>query len=291
MKDKERILEYEEIVLTSRNERRPYSFDLRCYQGGGKKPLILFAPGLKTFKDWGPFNLVANTFAEAGFAFAKLNFSFNGVTKASPDVLIDKEAFGRNTLSMELNDLDQVIDCLLDEKQNPLAHEIDKDRLYLIGHSRGGALAIIKTREDPRVKGVVTWASLCDFEKMWWWFTLLLWRIRGVYYEWDQWHHQYLPMYYVLAEDYYMNKKRLHLPSATKELQVPALFMHAKNDPILPVSSCTGLCSNKPDAEYYVLEEGEHLFGMKHPYTEEMLPTPLQTLVDKSIAFIQKHCR
>ena len=43
------------------------------------KNLIIFCHGFKGFKDWGPWNLVAEHFAKAGFFFIKFNFSHNFV--------------------------------------------------------------------------------------------------------------------------------------------------------------------------------------------------------------------
>jgi predicted alpha/beta-hydrolase family hydrolase len=38
-------------------------------------PLVIFAHGIRGFKDWGAHNLVARYFAENGFRFLKFNFS------------------------------------------------------------------------------------------------------------------------------------------------------------------------------------------------------------------------
>src|SRR3989337_282770 len=87
------------------------------------KPIIIFSHGFKGFKDWGHFNLLAQTFAEQNFVFVKFNFSYNGTTKENPFDFADLEAFGNNNYTIELDDLGKVIDWVLSTEI--LAKEID----------------------------------------------------------------------------------------------------------------------------------------------------------------------
>ena len=43
--------------------------------------------------------------------------------------------------------------------------EIDINNIILIGHSRGGAIAILKASEDARIKKLITWAAVCDLNR------------------------------------------------------------------------------------------------------------------------------
>lgn len=47
-------------------------------------------------------------------------------------------------------DLGCVIDFIVSTEN--LAEEIDSDKLFLIGHSRGGAITLLKVAEDSRIK-------------------------------------------------------------------------------------------------------------------------------------------
>src|ERR1700712_3225379 len=75
-----------------------------------KAPLVIFAHGFKGFKDWGAHNLVARYLAENGFKFLKFIFSQNGTTTDNPLEFKDLIAFSDNTFSIELADLNAVID-------------------------------------------------------------------------------------------------------------------------------------------------------------------------------------
>ena len=137
-------------LIISGSQNKSISIDFSYKSSLLKKPLIIFIHGFKGFKDWGHFNAVASYFAERDFVFAKFNFSHNGTTLKRPLDFDDLEAFGNNNYIFELNDLDTVLNALLIDKQ--LNNEIDTEQVYLIGHSRGGAIGIIKTSEDSRIK-------------------------------------------------------------------------------------------------------------------------------------------
>ena len=76
----------------------------------------------------------------------------------------DLEAFAENNYTKELDDIESILDHILDDN-NPFSSEIDKDNLTLIGHSRGGGIAILKSSEDSRIKKLITLASVSNFGK------------------------------------------------------------------------------------------------------------------------------
>ncbi|GAB3819185.1 hypothetical protein GCM10028895_17270 [Pontibacter rugosus] len=91
---------------------RPFTADASYQPNGKAKPVVLFAHGFKGFKDWGHFNLLAKYFAERGFVFLKFNFAYNGTTVEDHSDMHDMEAFGQNNFSMELDDMQALIDLL-----------------------------------------------------------------------------------------------------------------------------------------------------------------------------------
>lgn len=133
------------------SDGKPMSTDLTLLHNGTKKPLIIYAHGFNGFKDWANFNLIAQQFAEAGFVFVKFNFSHNGTTPDHPEEFVDLEAYGNNNYTIQLDELGNVLDWCLDERHH-YAEEIDLNRVYLLGHSLGGGLVILKAAEDDRVK-------------------------------------------------------------------------------------------------------------------------------------------
>lgn len=268
-----------DYVLTSHTGRK-FSGDVRFQEDGKKKPIILFIHGFKGFKDWGHFNLIANFFAENGFVYAKLNFSHNGTTLEYPVDFADLEAFGRNTFSKELDDIDVMIDHLLSEKSNIPDGELDHDRLFLMGHSRGGGVALLKTAEDKRVKKVATLAAIHDLEKRWPTSFIQEWKEKGVQYVYNGRTQQNMPLYYDLVEDFYANPSRFNIPENVKNIQVPMLLTHGTEDETLPVDMVHALASLNPLAQKYVVEGANHVFGASHPYTENILPEHTKMVVE-----------
>ncbi|MGH7656725.1 MAG: alpha/beta hydrolase family protein, partial [Gemmatimonadales bacterium] len=118
------------------------------------RPAIIIVHGFKGFKDWGMFPPLASRAARAGFTSVSFNMSGSGVDDAGDFTLGDR--FVRNTYSRERADLTEVVDALLAGRLGvPPPTSIG-----LIGHSRGGGLAILHTADDRRIAALVTWAAI-----------------------------------------------------------------------------------------------------------------------------------
>ena len=154
------------------------------------KKIVIFCHGFKGFKDWGCFNLVADYFANNNFVFIKFNFSHNGTSSSDMLNFVDLDAFGNNNFSKELDDLGFVIDWVF---SSSIFNNLD---ITLIGHSRGGGISMLKTREDDRIKKVVTWASPSNFMKSIHEDKINIWKEKGVAYIYNSRTKQNMPLYY-----------------------------------------------------------------------------------------------
>ena len=143
--------------------KKSISTDLYFNQTNKQKPLVIFCHGYKGYKDWGAFDLMSSNFLKAGLALLKFNFSHNGCTPDQPIDFPDLDAFGNNNYTKELDDLESIINWICTTTK--FKNEIDTNNISLIGHSRGGAIAIIKAAEDSRIKKLVTWAAVCDLNR------------------------------------------------------------------------------------------------------------------------------
>ena len=271
------------LLLHSRHSR-PFTADLCRLPSGPPKPLVVFVHGFKGFKDWGHFPLLSHYFAEAGFAFAKLNLSHNGTTPARPLEMADPEAFGRNNISTELDDLDVLINYF-HEHSHP---ELDLQNLFLMGHSRGGGSAVLKAAEDSRVKGLATWAAISDLASRWPIAERAAWKETGVQYVLNTRTGQQLPMYYQLVEDYEHNAQRLHIRAAAARLKQPWLIVHGAEDESVNVQEAHALKAAAPAARLEILEGVNHSFGGQHPYLQAELPQAARTAADLTISFFRE---
>ena len=271
------------IVINGKHEKS-ILIDLFFEESNTKNPIIIFCHGYKGFKDWGAWNLMANTFAKAGFCFVKFNFSHNGGTIDQPIDFPDLEAFGNNNYTKELDDLQSVIDWVFTKPNIG-----DINNISLIGHSRGGGIVSIKAEEDPRINKVISLASICDFGKR----TstigdLQQWEKDGVKYVLNGRTKQQMPHYYQFYTNYIENENRLSIKRAVSNLKMPHLIIHGNADTSILVEEANNLHSWSPNSQLEIIESANHVFGAHHPWNDDNLPEHLKTVTNKIITFLRK---
>jgi len=275
------------IELTSIHNKRKFVADASLIHDGVAKPMIIFNHGFKGFKDWGPFNLVAEKFAKKDFVFIKMNFSHNGTTIENPSDFADLEAFALNNFCIELDDTGILIDYLFSDN-SPIPHEeIDLSRLYMVGHSRGGAHVILKANEDPRIKAVTTWAAVNNLET---WHSkeqIDQWKNVGRIFIHNSRTNQDMPLDFQLVENFIENMDRLQVPEAVKKLQIPMLAIHGSDDPTVPVTAVKQIGSWNPNVKIEIIDSAGHTFGGTHPFDGNELPVDLEKVIDLTIDFFK----
>ena len=283
----EMITHKQNIILESIHNRK-FLADVFYKADLQQKPIIIFNHGFKGFKDWGPFNLVAAQFAEAGFVFIKFNFSHNGTTVDHPLEFADLEAFSNDNLSIEMDDLGVVIDWIFSNDFPVDKTEYNLEKLCLLGHSRGGGISILKTKEDARVKKICTWASVNEFSKYWSEEELEKIKRDGVIYVGNSRTKQMMPIKWQMYENYFANFNRLFVPDAVKQMQIPFLIIHGTKDETIPVEAAIEMHEWNKQSELLLIENSNHNFGGMHPYTENNLTEDLETAVKATIQFFRK---
>ena len=246
-------------------------------------PTVIFAHGFKGFKDWGAHNLVAQHFAENGFRFLKFNFSHNGTTADKPTDFADLIAFADNTFSIELEDLKAIIDFACNGSAMPAA-----DGVYLIGHSMGGGIGIIKTAEDVRIKKLITMASISGFRNLWPKEIEKQWRLTGITYMTNKRTGQEMPLKVSLLDDLDKHPARLDILAKAAEIKQPWLIVQGDEDTSVPIKHAEELKTAQPHAKLLVIPGADHVFGASHPYTENSLPLPLAEFCKQSFTFLNK---
>jgi len=268
-------------LLTS-TEGKPFLADIYGKVKSDTAGIVVFAHGFKGFKDWGTFPAIAQSFADKGFVFVSFNFSHNGTTVNNPTAFDDLEAFGNNNFSKELNDLGVVIDYvfegLMGDEELPV---------LLLGHSRGGGIAILKAYEDERINKVAVWGSVNQFGKFWKHDEMERMKRDGVIYIPNARTNQQMPIYKQLYEDYENNVQRLHIPDAVKNLRQPLLVVHGTADETVPFTAATEMSAWNTNATLIKIENGNHTFGAKHPWNEDTLPADTVVAVEQTVMFFQ----
>ncbi|MBT3933705.1 MAG: prolyl oligopeptidase family serine peptidase [Bacteroidetes bacterium] len=272
-------------VLTSKSNL--LLVDIHYAESNLAKPVIIFSHGFKSFKNWGALDLIADYFASMGYIFLKFNHSHNGTTHDAPAIISDSEKFGNNTIELELNDLEAVIDlCLLNDLDEL---KINSEAIYLMGHSRGGSNSIIKASENKHIKKLITWAAFNDYEKTWnRFYDMDEWKKQGVNYRENKKTAENLPVYYSLYENFLKYKERFNIKHAVEKLEIPMLAIHGIDDEFIPYEEAIQLKKWNKNIDINILPYTSHNFGSEHPYTKNTLSDDIRIVCDESIKFLQE---
>lgn len=273
------MIKKEQFILSGAEDKTIYG-DLTYDETHSNQPSILFVHGFKGFKDWGAHNLVANFFAANGYRYFKFNLSHSGVTSSQPNEVTEQEAFASNTISMELKDLDTAI--------NYVAHKYPLNPLYLIGHSKGGGLVIIKGANDKRIGKIVTWSSIADFSSLWKKEQEEDWISSGRIWVENARTKEKMPLNSTLLEDFNAHKEEFDILGDAAIIPIPWLILHGDDDVNVNFSVAQQLAQAQPKARLQKIQGANHVFGASHPYNETTLPNDLQEVVDKTLAFLKE---
>lgn len=264
----------------------PMPLDLTTPKDGGPFPIVIYAHGINGFKDWGGMDLIAQTFAQAGFAFLKFNFSHNGTTPARPTDIYDLEVYKEDSYLKRQFDLAQILSFV---ENGHTEVTLNMDEIYLIGHSRGGADAIIFTSQDSRIKKLITWASTSHARTPWSNMdsdAMDAWKTSGFFTRKNGRTQQDLPISYSLYEEYKKHKAFLDIEARAREVKAPWLIIHGDEDEAVFVKEAYDLKSWSPDSSVKIIPETGHTFDRVHPWESNELPKASLMLCQASIEFL-----
>lgn len=272
------IIKKNKIVKSKRN------FLVDFFASKKNAPLVIFSHGFKGFKDWGLFNQIAEYFCYNGFSFAKHNFSFNGTTINNPIDFEDLDAFGNNNYSKELDDLTDLINYLINHKN--FQYYINSDQIYLMGHSRGGSISLLKSAEDKRIKKLITWSSPADFSNR---FTSQIerWKKENVIFAFNGRTKQKMPLYYQFYKDFLENRIRLDISSASKSILIPYLIVHGLNDEAVSIKNAHKLNRWCKQSVLLEIKNASHTFNVSHPPKNNNFTPQLLKVLEESIRFLK----
>ncbi len=244
--------------------------DIYLSESDAPKPLVLLLHGFRAFKDWGFFPYWAEKISKNGFTVAAIDFSLNAVLDRDNSIF-DMEKFARNTVTQEIVEAKMFLEKLHSEPETILSkkHVINwNNEIYLIGHSLGGAIAIMVADENPAVKKLITVNSIFDFDI----YTERQkedWIKNGI----KQFVDSTTRQTFVLNVDFLLDRltyiSEKSVTSAVSRLQIPYLILHGDADATVPPQAATVLYNaskNKNLTKIKPIKGGSHTFGIKHPF-------------------------
>lgn len=270
------------VLNTKKNEK----IRISCYgyENIESASCIVCVHGFKGFKDWGFWPYSGKFFAENGFFVITFNFSHNGVGESLTE-FSELNKFADNTISLELDELDEIIDAYSDGYFGNTKNL----RLGILGHSRGGGEVILFASRKKQISAVVTWAAVANFnryskrqEKEW--------LKRGYFEVLNSRTNQLMRLNVSLLEDIQKNKDTLlNLEKAVGELNKPLLIIHGEQDLSVPIKEAEQIYrnSNKKITELIRIPATGHTFDITHPF---MGSNPkFDSVLEKTIDFFNKH--
>lgn len=250
----------------------PILYDIFYVPNHIKKPVIIFSHGFKSFKDWGTFNLVAEFFAKKGFIFIKFNFSHNGTTVEYPDLITQERLFSENTIEKELGDLNLMI-SKASTSIEVNEYDINRDEIYLIGHSRGGCISILAAATNSRVKKLVTWSAFNDFPSIWKRnYDMKDWEEKGYNYRENKLTGKPLPLSYQLYTNYIENEERFNIKRAVMSISKPFMVIHGIEDEEVDYEQAIEMKKWNPAIKLNLITDCNHNLGGYHKYKKDKLP-------------------
>ncbi|QGQ96348.1 alpha/beta hydrolase [Paenibacillus psychroresistens] len=235
--------------------------ETKALQDNQQKPILLVSHGFKAFKDWGFFPYITDWFAERGFYTVHFNFSRNGVNVTDFDELAK---FADNTYSQDQRDIDAIVEQIT-EGSLPQSAGADKQCIYLLGHSRGGANSLIYALDHPEIKAVVTWNGSANpnlFDDV---FEAEV-REKGIAYTENARTKQQMPITAAFFNDLAENRQRFDIIGRFANLAIPALILQGDKDFNRLLYGASKLREAAPQQTHLSIPGGTHTFGAVHPF-------------------------
>ena len=244
--------------------------------------IVIVVHGFKGFKDWGFFPYLCEKLSEAGFYAVSFNFSHNGIGQ---DMLNFSEPgkFAENTPSLELDELKEVINYCYSNFCR------DNDRkIHLLGHSRGGGIALLTGAKDPRINSVVLWASIATFER-WTKRQIAEWRKTGFLEVVNSRTKEIMRMNATTIGDIEMNKgDKLNVLKAAAEFKRPLCIVHGDNDLAVPAAEGRAIldAADPEMTEMHLICKTGHTFDVTHPFISSN--EKLEKIIKFTVEFLRK---
>lgn len=245
---------------------------------------IIFVHGFKGFKDWGFVPYLGDYFALKGFFVITFNFSHNGIGK-NLLVFTEMDKFSRNTYSREIRELSEIIDAYA----NNFFGKVDKHKIGLLGHSRGGAISLLTAKNIKEINAVALWSSISRVDR----YTNHQkeeWKKKKFYEITNQRTGQVMRLDISILDDIEENlHTTLNISEAISKLNKPLLIAHGEEDLTVPIKEAEELYSwsNKKYSEFIKIPSTGHTFNIKHPF--EGSNKMFDELLEKTYLFFKEN--
>ncbi|MEJ2540566.1 MAG: alpha/beta fold hydrolase [Gemmatimonadota bacterium] len=236
----------------------------RIPEGPPPRTAVVLVHGFKGYKDWAFFPWLAEKLAADRHSVVSFNLTGSGIGD-EPHRFSELDAFAANTYTREQQDLARVLTAVRDDllPRPP-------DRVGLLGHSRGGAGAILQAGHGTEVDALVTWSAVADLDR---WDAAVRdeWRETGRIFVLNSRTGQQMPLDVTLLEDLEAHPRELDVAAAAGRVRAPWLIVHGNRDETVEVGEAKVLARAGRGSRLLVVDGAGHTFGARHPFPG---PTP-----------------
>jgi esterase/lipase len=270
------------VLISGRNEKIPIT--TYGFENIKSSFCLVYVHGFKGFKDWGFVPFLGNYFSKNGFFVITFNFSHNGVGDSFTEIN-EQEKFAKNTISLEIEELNEIIDAYLNDFFGAKAGK----NIRLIGHSRGGAISLFVSSKRKEIGAVALWSSISKLDR----YSERQkkeWRKKGVVEVLNKRTNQMMKLNATLLEDIENNKEgKLNLENAVRNLNKPLLIVHGEQDLTVPFEEAKQIYSwsDHSRTELYPISSSGHTYDTKHPFDGNNKKFDL--VLNKTNEFFRKH--
>ena len=214
--------------------------------------LVILIHGFKGFKDWGFFPWLTNALVEQQIAVCRFNMSRSGIGE-DLETFDRLDLFADDTYTTQLADLRVVIGHAQSRVALPT---------FLLGHSRGGGVALLGAAEAQNLHGVITWNAIAHTDR-WDDATKATWRRQGYFDVENARTKQMMRMSTRALDDLATND--YDILRAASRLDVPLLAIHGGRDETIPGAESIELAKSAREAVRLMISTASHTLNAVHP--------------------------
>lgn len=243
---------------------------------------VIYAHGFKGFKDWGFVPYIGEFLAGRGFVTVTFNFSHNGIGE-NPLEFTEEDKFAENTFTREVNELSEIVAAC---KRGEFG---SAGLIGILGHSRGGGIALLMAAKEANVTAVATWSAVATFNR----YPEAVrksWREKGYFEVANKRTGQIMRLNTTLLDDIEQHgNDSLSIEKAAAGLNKPLLIVHGTEDEAVPVTDAERLyeLADSSKTKKVLVEGTGHTFGAAHPFTGSN--EKLDFALDKTAEFFTEH--
>lgn len=246
---------------------------------------VVLVHGFKGFRNWSFLPLLAQEAASRSLIAVRLDTSLNGMNGTN-DRVLDPDAFARNHVTREVDDVHDVVSQLVDQLGSRWSGTV-----HFVGHSRGGGVIHVVMREllerqnstirlgrGVSLNGIGAWVRWTPRQRPLW--------IEAGHTEFvNQRTGQNLRMNVDYMYDIEEHAARLDMTAAASTLADRMLYIHAEQDVTVPVREHLALRDSTSSCGPLVqLSQTTHTFGMTHPIAR--ITEPFAMACDHTFSWI-----